>query len=137
MAKAVKLAKSETIALRGPGTYSFDIVGEASYQQALEEICGGRTYRGASLVVEAVLEYESDNPYDDQAIRVAILGKTVGYLSRENARNYRAQMAQAGYVGSPTTCSARIVGGWNRGGHERGYFGVRLDLPTKSVSRNG
>src|SRR3546814_7841367 len=28
--------------LRGTGRYEFDIVGESKYQDALEEICGGR-----------------------------------------------------------------------------------------------
>ena len=133
MAKPASIDRSDAIGLRGPGRYSFDIVGEASYQRALEDICGGHSSKSASLVVDALLEYEDDNPYDDQAIRVTIQDKTVGYLNRENARAYREQMEQAGQAGATTTCSAKIVGGWTRG-DQRGYFGVRLDLPTKRVS---
>ncbi|MCX7428896.1 MAG: hypothetical protein NTW96_25125 [Planctomycetia bacterium] len=116
--------------LPGPGTFSIDVVGESKYQPALEFICGGRTGGSQKKTVEAVLVYEDDNPYDDQAIRVDIQGNTVGYLSRDNARQYRKELKQAGYSAMTATCSARIVGGWDHGGEDRGLFGVTLDLPT-------
>jgi hypothetical protein len=117
--------------LPGPGTYSIEVVGESYYQDALEAICGGRTEDGAHLVVEAVLVHEDSNPYDNQAIRVYIHGYTVGYLSRENARQYRRRLRQARHPGITASCSARIVGGWDRGPEDRGYFGVLLDLPAE------
>lgn len=117
--------------LSGPGTYSLDIVGELNYQSALEKICGGRTYEGQELIIEAVLVPEDDNPYDKNAVRVDISGKTVGYLSRENARQYRKNLKQAGYAGITAKCSAVIVGGWDRGSGDEGHFGVKLDLPTE------
>lgn len=54
---------------------------------------------------------------------------TVGYLSRKNAREYRKRLKKAGYQGITATCFAIIVGGWDRGGGDRGHFGVKLDLP--------
>jgi hypothetical protein len=123
--------KPEPIAnLTGPGTYSLDIVGESKYQSALEEICGGRTEEGHKKIVQATLIHEDDNPYDNKAIRVDIGGMSVGYLSRENARQYRKRLNEAGHPGITTTCSAMIVGGWDCGGDDKGHFGVKLDIPT-------
>lgn len=115
--------------LPGSGKYAFDIVGEASFQEELEEICGEKTEEGYSEIVEAIIIHEDDNPYDEQAVRVDIEGYTVGYFNRESARNYRAQLKNMGYEGMTTKCSAMIVGGWNRGGGDTGKFGVKLDLP--------
>jgi len=117
--------------LSGPGTYSLNIVGESNYQLALKNICGGRTGESQEMITEAVLIPEDDNPYDKKAIRVDIDGKTVGYLSRKNARQYRNQLEKAGYPGITAKCSAMIVGGWDRGSNDKGHFGVKLDLPTE------
>jgi HIRAN domain-containing protein len=116
--------------LPGPGTFSTDIVGESHYQSALESICGGCTDQGHEKIVEAVLVHEDDNPYDNKAIRVDIQGNTVGYLSRENARQYRKRLENAGHKEMTATCSAMVVGGWDRGNGDKGHFGVRLDLPN-------
>lgn len=123
--------QNKTLAnLPGPGTYSADIVGESKHQSTLEAICGGRTDEGHEKVVVATLVHEDDNPYDKKAIRVDIGGRTVGYLSRENARQYRKRLKEAGHPGITATCSAMIVGGWDRGDGDTGHFGVKLDLPT-------
>ncbi len=114
----------------GPGTYSVDVVGESHYQKALERICGGRTENSQRLVVEAFLVLEDDNPRDSKAVRISIQGKTVGYLDRETARSFRKQIGGIRMTGVAAKCSAIIVGGWDRGGGDRGYFGVKLDLPT-------
>jgi hypothetical protein len=116
--------------LPGPGAFAFDIVGESKYQAALEQICGGRTEDGHEKIVQAKIIHEDDNPYDNKAIRVDIYGATVGYFSREAARDYRKQLKDAGVPGATATCSAMIVGGWDRGGGDKGSFGVKLDLPT-------
>ncbi len=113
--------------IRGDGTFKLPIVGEASYQDNLSAICGPKTTEGENRVVEATLVYEDSNPYDAKAIRVDIAGRTVGYLSRENARTYRDAMTSAGAAGRQATCAARIRGGWRRGRSE-GHYGVWLDI---------
>jgi len=118
--------------LPGPGTYGFDIVGESHYQQALEEICGGRTEDGAKHKTEAVLYLEDSNPHDNQAVRVDIEGKTVGYLARSDARSYRKQLKAMGHEGITCKCDAMVVGGWQRSKSDTGSFGVKLDLPVAS-----
>lgn len=49
---------------------------------------------------------------------------------QKNAREYRLKLKEAGYAGIPATYSAKIVGGWDRGGEDKGHFGVKLDLPV-------
>jgi hypothetical protein len=115
--------------LEGPGTFTFDIVGEASYQPALESLCGGRTEDGADVVTEARLVCEDSNRYDSNAVRVDIDGNTVGYLSRDSARHYRKELERRGHGKRDVLCEAEIRGGWDRGENDRGHFGVKLDLP--------
>jgi len=116
--------------LPGPGTFQIEVVGESHYQRALERICGGRSEDGANKIVEATLILEDDNPYDDKAVRVDIDGQTVGYLPRSAARLYRRKLRKAGHARLTGKCSAVVRGGWDRGGSDRGHFGVWLDLPT-------
>lgn len=116
--------------LPGPGKYGVDVVGESKYQSSLEAICGGKCEDGHKKTVEAILVHEDANPYDNKAVRVDIDGKTVGYLSREEARQYRKALKNAGHAGITASCSAVILGGWIRGSTDQGHFGVKLDLPT-------
>lgn len=114
----------------GPGTYNVDVVGESHYQKALGSICGGRTEKGHRLKIEALLVPEDDNPHDSKAVRISVQDRTVGYLDRETARSFRKKFAETGLTGVAAKCNAIIVGGWDRGGGDRGHFGVKLDLPT-------
>src|SRR5512132_2873061 len=65
-----------------------EIVGEASYQNALWSICGGVEGDQIRHQIVAVLVPEPHNPYDPNAIAVHIDGHVVGYLAREVARQY-------------------------------------------------
>lgn len=116
--------------LHGPGHYGIEVVGESHYQRDLENICGGRSEDGAEKYVEATLILEDSNPHDRKAVRIDIQGKTVGYLSRELAHEYRKRLTEAGHNKLTGVCNAVIRGGWDRGGGNRGHFGVWLDLPT-------
>lgn len=121
----------QQLRLNGTGDFSLEIVGESHYQAALERLCGGRTENGHQLAVEAILYHEDNNQYDDNAVRVEIKGVIVGYLDREAARSFRARLADAGYAGFTLACPAMIVGGWDKGEGDQGYFGVKLDVPTE------
>lgn len=107
----------------GDGSFSFEIVGEAFYQAALERIAGGKTEDGVEVETPALLVPEPTNPHDHNAVAVQIFGHTVGYLSRPNAARYRAAH---GLI--PASCTALIVGGWDRGPEDQGHFGVKLDI---------
>jgi len=109
--KLKSAALSHVAKLGGSGEYAFDIVGESKYQDALESICGGRTHEAADKYVEATLYQENSNVHDSQAVRVDIEGKTVGYLSRDDARAYRKQLDALGRGPLVAVCKAKIVGG--------------------------
>ncbi len=119
--------------LPGPGTYRVDIIGESRYQDALREIAGGNTVDGVEKFVKAVLVLEDGNQFDPMAVRVDIDGKTVGYLSRENARQYRAQLTKVGDPRLTGLCGAVIRGGRDQGRQGAGHLGVKLDLPSISL----
>lgn len=129
-AKLSKITMQIADITNGPGTYDVDVVGESHYQEALESMCGGRTENSARQKVEAFLVPEDDNPHDSKAVRVYVQDQTVGYLDRETAHSFRLEMAEVGMTGVAAKCNAIIVGGWDRGDGDRGYFGVKIDLPT-------
>lgn len=106
--------------------FDLPVVGESHYQEALEAICGKRSDEGEDRVVDASLIPEDSNPHDSQAVRVDIQGRTVGYLSRDDARRFRQHLAQTGDTRGPVTCKARIQGGWDRGPSDQGSYGVSL-----------
>src|SRR3989442_12164008 len=123
--------------LRGSGAFALAIVGESHYQEALEAICGPRSDEGEDRLVEARLVLENDNPHDSMAVRVDIQGLTVGYLTRDHARQYRTQLVKAGHASADAYCKARIRGGWDRGERGQGYYGVYLDLPVDDLDNDG
>jgi hypothetical protein len=108
--------------------YSVDVVGESNYQQALEQLAGGRTKDGVNVAKKATLVLEGSNPHDPLAVRVDIDGVKVGYLARPSARAHRQTLESAGTPHRNATCPALITGGWDRGQKGRGHFGVKLDL---------
>jgi hypothetical protein len=111
------------IELEGPGAYAVDVVGVSQYQRVLE----AAAEQGA--IVTAALILEDSNPYDDQAVAVHIDGERAGYLSRANARAYRADLAAAGTPDLVVRCKAKIVGGFETREGQRAHFGLKLDLP--------
>jgi hypothetical protein len=117
--------------LQGPGTYEIEVVGESHYQPALTSICGGRSEKSVKKHVQATLVLEDENPHDSQAVRIDVNDKTVGYLPRHSACEYRIRLREAGYPHLLGHCNAEIRGGWDRGPQDRGYFGIWLDLPSK------
>lgn len=116
--------------IRGNREFDCEVVGESHYQKALERIAGGRSDDGAEHDCIAVLVPEPQNKHDRNAIRVDIDGMTVGYLSRSDARDLGKVLRGKGLGGAILTVNAMIVGGWDRGGGDRGHFGVRLDIPS-------
>lgn len=122
------------IDLEGPGTFAIDVVGVARRQAALTTLVERQGRSGRTVTVEALLVLEDSNPHDANAVRVEIEGELVGYLSRENAPRYRADLAAAGQPRASVRCKARIVGGFETASGERAHFGVRLDLPPMETS---
>lgn len=113
---------SDTLLPRGPDV---EVKGEASYQDALASICGGKCKAGHRLDVVATLIPEPSNQYDPNAVQVHVNNKLVGYINRPQAAAYsKALRARR----NPATCHATITGGWDRG-DDAGHFGIWLHLP--------
>src|SRR4029078_1895553 len=83
-----------------------NVVGVSQYQRVLEAAAAGEA------IIDALLVLEDDNKYDDQAVAVHIDGERAGYLSRADARRYRADLAAAGDPELSVRCKAKIVGGF-------------------------
>lgn len=115
--------------IAGPGQFAVEVVGVSRRQDALAAIVDRHGRSGRTLTIDAALVLEDTNPHDANAVRVEIDGALVGYLSRENAQRYRADLAAAGQPTATVRCKARIVGGFETASGERAHFGVRLDLP--------
>lgn len=112
---------------RGRG-FTFDIVGEASYQKALDALCGGKCHDGHKLFTTAQLCFQDDNPHDESAIVVLIGGKVVGYIPRDKATEMRSEIMSLNPHERPVTCDAKVIGGWVREGDNEGHYGVKLNL---------
>jgi hypothetical protein len=122
------------IELPGPGTFTVEVVGASRRQDALAAVVERHGRSGRTVTVDALLVLEDSNPHDANAVRVEIEGELVGYLSRDNARRYRVDLAAAGQPHASVRCKARIVGGFETASGERAHFGVRLDLPPLDAS---
>jgi hypothetical protein len=112
--------------LAATGAYSTHVSGEAAHQDAFEQVLGGRTEEGAYHECTAFLVPDADEGYDADAIGVYVAGCRLGYLTRDNAEEYRAFLEDAALT-TVASCDALIEGGWARG-TERGMFSIRLDL---------
>ena len=111
------------------GREDLEVVGEASYQDNLWRVVGGRSSSEDRVRVDvyAVLVAETDNPYDANAVSVWVQGLKVGYLSRDDARRYRPGLLalEKGH-GKPIALAGAIVGGGMRADGP-GRLGVFLD----------
>lgn len=106
-----------------------DVAGESFYPESFKALCGSRSIFGVDMKVRARLELEDTNPHDKYAVRVAIEGHQVGYLSREHARAFRRLVRYGSLsVHEVFECAALICGGWDKGGGDVGHYGVRLDI---------
>jgi hypothetical protein len=111
------------------GREGLDVVGEASYQDSLWRLVGGRRSPDdrVRMDVRAVLVAEAGNPHDANAVSVWVKGLKVGYLSRDDARRYRpGLLALEQQYGKPIALAGAIVGGGMRADGP-GRLGVFLD----------
>lgn len=106
--------------IKGDGDFEQEIVGESNYQKDLREILKGLD---ESRVCKALLYLEDDNKYDNQAVCVFIDQRVVGYLSRADARKFRKDMREKGFVSGGYSCNAKLFGGTGRKS-----IGVWLDI---------
>jgi len=115
--------------LSGAAKFEIESTGEEHYQAALEAICGPRIRTGVNRYETASLKLEDKNPQDQNAVRVEILGKQIGYLSPKAAILYRQLLIARGMPKGIGQCAAVIRGGWVSSDGRKGPYYVWLDLP--------
>lgn len=125
-AVATESGSSQVPTLRQCGKCFRHVVGESHYRPALAAIASNRVLPGLGMKAMAALICENDNQFDANAVRVVIRERTVGYLSADDAAEYRSQLQAAGLGETKQWVAARIAGG----GDGR-HYGVYLDLPNQ------
>ena len=115
------------------GREDLEVVGEASYQDNLWRIVGGRYSPDGRVREEvyAVLAAEPDNPYDANAVAVWIQGLKVGYLSPRGCPAIPAWPARPGAAARQAHRPGRCHCG---GRHARRRFGTARRLPRARSS---
>lgn len=111
------------------GDYAFQVVGESFCQPAIQKVasqCGENELSKVKLL--AYLVPDDKNKHDKLAVRVDIMGLTVGHLSREDARSFRRRLTSKKMSKAVTTCDAKITGGFRKRNGEIANFGVQLDI---------
>jgi hypothetical protein len=111
-----------------PGGRTIEVVGESHYQDALDEVCGGKCEDGYQLLCQAELRPEPHNEYDKNAVGVYVEGRKVGHLTRPEAKRLQPRLLSLRKQGRLPQCGALITGGWYRGPADEGHYGIRLDL---------
>jgi hypothetical protein len=117
---------------------AIDAAGESHYQDALEAVGGGRTCFGVRQpLITAELVREPNNPYDPNAVRVEADGHALAYVPKEDAPRFHAIIDKLVAQDRPATCRARLTGGWDRGGDDRGSIGLRILTGRRPTVWNG
>lgn len=108
----------------------YDIVGESNYQDALRQLCGAKREFGVDEYCVAILHLEPQNPYDKNAVRCEISGLKVGYLGRDDAKDFRRYMRRRKLASMRVTANVR--GGWKNSTDE-GHFGVTIEVAAALI----
>ena len=106
--------------LYGPAVYDFAIVGHLHHQIELDVIAGGRRDAPVYFRTNALVYAEPDNPHDSHAVALDIGGWRIGYVARDEAPRFAAELAAIGGPGA-FACRALIENGWPE-------WRVKLDL---------
>lgn len=101
-------------------SYTYNIVGEQSYQDNLKKIAGPKEEESKFFECYAKVSSEPFNQYDRNAIKVEINGLLVGYLSKSEAAKLSSKVVNK-------TVPAVIDGGW-KDEESTGSYGVKLAI---------
>ena len=107
--------------------FNVEAVGELQFQYEIGSIVGGHCEAGHNCEMPAEL-VPAPQPRDPGAVGIRLDGLPVGYLPAAAAEQIRPFLSDLGGRGKTISCKAKVVGGWDRGGGDRGFFGVRLSL---------
>lgn len=110
------------------GTFEFDVVGEGNYQNSIASIVDDYDEGTSVEIFKAILIPENQNKFDSMAVRVEINNKTVGYMSKDDARSFRRRLSSKKIGIKITSCNAEFIGGFIKPDGTRANYGVRLDI---------
>lgn len=113
-------SNKKTINYNNSQNYTYEIVGEQSYQNNLHRIAGKKGKVSKFLEVMATATSEPSNPFDKNAVKVEINGLLVGYINKNDAKSIAGKRIKK-------AIPAVIVGGWLDGDSE-GSYGVKLAI---------
>lgn len=102
--------------------YTYEIVGEQSYQNNLLRIAGQKEEKSKFVEVMATAISEPSNPYDKNAVKIVINGLLVGYINKNDARLVSGKRIKK-------AIPAVVVGGWLDADGE-GSYGVKLAISS-------
>lgn len=117
----------QAIPLAAGRGFNVQAVGESQFQSEIASLVGGRCEEGHNCQMPAELVL-AGNERDPDAVGIRIDGLPVGYLPFETAGQVRPLLEALALSRKAVTCKAKVVGGWDRGRSDRGYFGVKLSL---------
>jgi hypothetical protein len=72
--------------------YSYDIVGEQSYQENIKRIAGEKQEVSKAFETRARVVSEPNNSFDKNALKVQINALTVGYIPKKDASSVSKQV---------------------------------------------
>lgn len=114
------------------GQFAVTVKGEL-YQEAIRQLIQENAVNADSdpnaQIFQAHLMPDNDNSCDSGAVRVDINSRTVGYLSREDARNFHRRLDEKQLSNRITICNAIITGGNEVDGKTFNYD-VKLDIES-------
>lgn len=110
------------------------LVQGTGHQSVLRSLCGTRDTKTASFEGMACVLFEPCSPMEIPQIRVEVQGRTIGFLTREDAMHYRFKMDKEGWGESSMGIPIRIGGGSLKDdGPPYFYFAhLQLDLSPDS-----
>lgn len=109
------------------------IAGVMHYQANIEKVAGGRSKEDVRIETFAALVREPNNPEDENAVAVHINGHVVGYLPRDDAKDFQPLLQKLEKQKKVAGCSALVLGGQKKGfRREQHDFGIRIHLPSNA-----
>jgi len=108
--------------------FTFEIVGESHYQNAIAKVAGPKSSAGCKVETTAQLVFNDGNAHDLNAIGVLLDGRVAGFVPRDQAAAMRAAILRINPDERPVICRAKIVGGWLSDDGDEGAYGVKLSL---------
>jgi hypothetical protein len=119
-----------TIEFPSTGSFPMAVVGESRRQATLRSLAGNRLSKGEAVIFTAAIVPEPNNSFDPNAVAVYVQGGgPVGYLSREDAVEYKPVTEALIAAKAVGLCRARLIGGTGA----KPSIGVMLDLPELST----